>query len=341
MSPYQLMGKKPTPHSDIYALGVILFELITGRHPHIAENAQPTEAELGFAIVSSAPATLDSVDPSIPRYIVELVECALSKDPEKRFASMAQFATAMRECHARYVREFPQLAELRELWVPAPSASVVIRSAPPQDQEQIATAVVAVVPPQSLRPTVRLHSAANEPQPEGPARASAPPPRMSLASTPAPVVGGIVVAPCSPSNHGAQPALTLEFSLRRVVSIGTAIGLTVGMGFSVVRLRTISAPPTTISTDTETYAPPTKEAVAVATSGVPAADVAQTSSTTAPSRTSPVLSSAPKPAASRLPAGTLPKSRHSTQTDKKIADRVNWYEDEPGPAKDRGPKSGL
>lgn len=339
MSPYQLMGKKPTPHSDIYALGVILFELITARHPHIAENAQPTEAELGFAIVSSAPATLDSVDSSIPRYIVDLVECALSKDPEKRFASMAEFATAMRECHARYVREFPQLAELRNLWVPAPTASMVVRSAPPPDQEQIATAVVAAVPPQSLRPTVRVPTAP-EPQPEPSSNREHQATALQVPETPPPVGGGVAVGGNQPQETRSRSRGRAGIPLRRVLSVGGLLGFVLGAGLTVARLSSLRSPPSSPShaadraplviSEAAPVGSQPRIAVTLANEPKPIASDAAPHATALPSRTSP----APRPLADRAKA-------RAPKTDTTLNDRFNWFRDDNRKPKPLGAGSGL
>jgi serine/threonine-protein kinase len=85
MSPEQAQGKALDPRSDLYAMGVILFELLTGRPPFTDE----TNVLVMARHVKTAPPAMSVVAPTahIPAEIEEAVFCALSKDPKKRPAS--------------------------------------------------------------------------------------------------------------------------------------------------------------------------------------------------------------------------------------------------------------
>ena len=99
MSPEQLQLAKLTPASDIYALGVVTYELLLGRHPvpMLIDSPQPTVFEISRAVLTREPPLLDELDTRIPRGVAALVSRAMAKWPEQRFDSMAELAREVRE----------------------------------------------------------------------------------------------------------------------------------------------------------------------------------------------------------------------------------------------------
>ncbi|MEO8903019.1 MAG: protein kinase, partial [Polyangiaceae bacterium] len=102
MSPEQLMSARDVDmRTDIWALGVICFELLTGKLPFEAE----TLPQLCMAISLSAPTPLRSYRPDLPLEVEAMVLRCLNKDPGKRYATVAAFA-------ADLVKFAPQHARL-------------------------------------------------------------------------------------------------------------------------------------------------------------------------------------------------------------------------------------
>ncbi|RMG06431.1 MAG: hypothetical protein D6731_25810 [Planctomycetota bacterium] len=93
LSPEQVRGEEPTPRSDVWALGLLLYEAIAGRLPWDATNVQ---ALLG-QILTRRPAPPRRHEPRCPRAVEAVCLKAVEKDPEERFADGAAFARALEE----------------------------------------------------------------------------------------------------------------------------------------------------------------------------------------------------------------------------------------------------
>jgi serine/threonine protein kinase len=87
MAPEHIQGHEPTFHSDMYSLGVVLYELLTGRRPFIAENL---EALIG-TITQAEAVPPSELRPVLPRDIDAVVLRALKKEPAQRYGTWAQF----------------------------------------------------------------------------------------------------------------------------------------------------------------------------------------------------------------------------------------------------------
>ena len=91
-APETLQGVPASPRSDLYACGVVLYQLIAGANPF--RGQQPSETL--HRVVTHVPPGLRSLRSEVGAALEAAVDKALEKDPEKRFASAAAFAAALR-----------------------------------------------------------------------------------------------------------------------------------------------------------------------------------------------------------------------------------------------------
>lgn len=96
MSPEQLSGAKIEGHSDLFSLGVSLYQLACGKLPFAGDSM----AQLMFRIANEAPADILRIRPDLPPCVVAIIGKALAKKVEQRFESGAAMAQAIRQCAA-------------------------------------------------------------------------------------------------------------------------------------------------------------------------------------------------------------------------------------------------
>src|SRR5438445_8919736 len=88
MAPEQVRGKAVDPRSDIFSLGAVLYEMLSGRRAFQRDTA----AETMTAILKDDPPELSTVDNSLPPALDRLVRHCLEKSPEERFQSTRDIA---------------------------------------------------------------------------------------------------------------------------------------------------------------------------------------------------------------------------------------------------------
>ena len=93
MSPEQVQGLSVDARSDLFAAGIVLYQLLTGKRPFDGEG----EFAIIHQIVSQQPAAPSSINPQLPAALDAVVARALAKQREDRFASAQEFALALQE----------------------------------------------------------------------------------------------------------------------------------------------------------------------------------------------------------------------------------------------------
>ncbi len=97
MSPEQLEGRTVTGHSDLFSLGVSLFQLLTGHLPFTADSM----TGLMQQIAERPHPPLRAFRPDLPACLEEILDRALAKEPGARFETGAQMAAALEDCKKR------------------------------------------------------------------------------------------------------------------------------------------------------------------------------------------------------------------------------------------------
>ena len=96
MSPEQLAGKKIEGRSDLFSLGVSLYQLICGTLPFQGDSL----AQLMFRIANEPHGNILKIKPDVPRCVVKIINKALDKDVEQRYQTGNEMAEAIRRCAA-------------------------------------------------------------------------------------------------------------------------------------------------------------------------------------------------------------------------------------------------
>jgi len=114
ISPEQVKGKRGDARSDIYALGVMLYEMVTGKVPFTGPNA--------FVIMNDRllnnPIPPREVDPAISPHLQEIIYRAMERDPNKRYANARELILDLEHQDKVGVAERPELTDWRKRRTP-------------------------------------------------------------------------------------------------------------------------------------------------------------------------------------------------------------------------------
>jgi ABC-type transport system substrate-binding protein/serine/threonine protein kinase len=217
MAPEQIEGH-PRPASDQYALGVVVYEWLCGERPF-----EGSASEVMAQHLSVPPPSLRERLPEISPEVEQVVLHSLAKDPKARFASVAEFASALEQVSQRFLTPTAQLASQQPVSSPGGATGYETLAAAP-DQPVFATETTpsADLPVGALEPTVYPDSAVPHSldTPQRGASSETPQSGQLLAPT---------VAVVSPP---LEPTMPVQRRARRVSR--TMAGILVGLAVLVV-----------------------------------------------------------------------------------------------------------
>ncbi len=250
MSPEQFMGQNIDGRADLFSVGIILYELLTGEKPFSGEAL----STVMHHVIKTMPVPPSELNLSIPQHVDFVLMKALAKRPQERYATAAAMAAALRECK----KDKPDPAVLGV--TNSTDGATVVSTA---DAATIAgPAVAPAAPPASeMAGDATLPSAAAPPPLAGDATmpSAAQPAPTADATMPSQVKPDALNATATPAAAPAAPAAKPDTAaMKRAAAILAGIAVLALVAYMVIAGRG-GANPTA----------PTSEAEPVATADVP------------------------------------------------------------------------
>jgi eukaryotic-like serine/threonine-protein kinase len=122
MSPEQVEGKEADPRSDIFSLGAVLYEMVTGKRAFEGK----TTASMIAAIIASHPPPISTIQPTSPPMLERLIKSCLAKDPDERLQTAHDVKLEL-----KWVAELPMAAAVahsgrRWIWMTASFVLLIV-----------------------------------------------------------------------------------------------------------------------------------------------------------------------------------------------------------------------
>jgi serine/threonine-protein kinase len=116
MSPEQTKGSKVDGRSDLFSVGIILYQMLSGQPPFMADSI----VALAMQIANDQPVPIEQLRPKLPQSVRRIVERCLAKQPERRFQNgeelAAAISAALREIEDEAKESGPRILPLRVKW---------------------------------------------------------------------------------------------------------------------------------------------------------------------------------------------------------------------------------
>jgi len=166
-SPEQAAGEPPTPASDVYSIGIVMFELLTGQLPFTGSDYK----ELALAHFSQEPPSILNYNPALPPELDRIIRKVLSKEPAARYRTADQLGRILQkyreEANQPTTSGFaihPSSAPAIHDTPPEPQPPHGSTPLPPQDEPTVARQALADLPP-APQPSRASYSGYYEPEP--------------------------------------------------------------------------------------------------------------------------------------------------------------------------------
>jgi eukaryotic-like serine/threonine-protein kinase len=141
LAPEQASGKPVSPATDVYSLGIVLWELLAGEVPFTGDNF----VAVALRHVNEPPPHLRDRRPDVSPRLDAAVDRALAKDPARRFPSMTAFAKELRACLAEAEGGGPPPVEDAALTLVTPPPRTQARTRPRRRRRPLAWVLLALV----------------------------------------------------------------------------------------------------------------------------------------------------------------------------------------------------
>jgi serine/threonine-protein kinase len=142
-APEQARGEKPSPASDVYSIGVVMFEMFTGRLPYIGTS----QKELALAHIQSDVPSAKDINPTVPDEISKIIQKVMSKRPTDRYSQADQLGHILKT-----VQDRTRASSANTMQAPPPPPTIESGkpvSMPPQTHSRRPPNVPARVPTSS------------------------------------------------------------------------------------------------------------------------------------------------------------------------------------------------